>query len=177
MSNYLERGLMGFIESIKRKFSSAAARRTEEAADQLWAVLLSGVTLEIPAIHSTDSDITQAILRLREKRPNVFVNFLQSKSIVLTLGSGGKLAVSDEANQRLGGAGYFPDAVLPANMLFEHHARFQKYNARVSPAVAAKEALEAQRKQDAITVGAVGTAPAAPEVVPAPPEPVAEPVK
>lgn len=165
---------MGFIESIKRKLGSPASKRIEEAADQIWAVLLSGRTIEIPAIHSLDSDVTQSILRLREKHPNVFVNMLQSKSLVLTLGDHGKLAVSDDAQKALGGAGYFPDAALPAEMLFDHHRSFQLYNARVDPKVAEMEALEAQRKQDAITVGAVGTVP---EVIPAPPAPAPEPAK
>jgi hypothetical protein len=177
---------MGILESIKRKFSSATARRIEDAADQIWFCLLSGMTIEVPAVHSVDSDVTAAILRLRVKHPNVFVNMLQSKSIVLTLGNKGELAVSSEANKTLGAAGYFPDAALPPEMLFQAHEHFQEFHARVDKKVAEAEALEAQRKQDAITVGQVGTAPVvaapvAPEPAPAPPAPapevVAEPAK
>jgi hypothetical protein len=161
---------MGFIDRIKRKFGSASTRRIEAAAEQIWHCLLSGMTIEVPAIHSVDSDVTAAILRLRELHPNVFVNMLQSKGIVLTLGSEGKLAVSSEANKTLGAAGYFPDAALPPEMLFQAHEHFQEFHARVDKKVAEAEALEAQRKQDAITVGQVGTAPpVAPEPAPAPP--------
>ena len=168
---------MGILESIKRRFSSATARRTEEAADQIWWVLVSGRTIEVPAIHAEESDVTAAILRLREKHPGVFVNMLQSKGIVLTLGNKGELAVSAEANKTLGAAGYFPPAELPPQELFKVHEAFQEFHARVDPKVVQAEALEAQRKQDAITVGAVGTAPpAAPEAVPAPPAPAPEPV-
>ena len=172
---------MGLRDFFRSKFSSAYEKRIEAAADQLWQALMLKRTIEIPAIHSTEDDVMNAILRLREKYPLVGVTMLQSKSIVLTR----EVNASKEAMDVLGKANYFPDAALPGPMLFAMHEEFQKYNARIDPKVAEMEALEAQRKQDAIVIGKVGTAPAAPAGAPAvhvsaPPavaEPVAEPAK
>lgn len=138
--------LVGLAEYFRRK---QGHRRAAQAADEWWKALRGGVTVEVPAIHSTDDLTTQSILILRERHPQVICTMLQSRSIVLSIGKAGK--VGGEAWGQLEKGGYFPEAQLGADDFFGTHAAFMRRNGE-DPEVAQRKALEADRERHAITV-------------------------
>ncbi len=138
---------MGLAEFFRRKQGHA---RAAQAADEWWKALLSGVTVEVPAAHSTDDLTTQSILILRERHPQVICTMLQSRSLVLTLGKAEK--VGGEAWAQLEKGGYFPDSRVSAEELFGTHARFMRRNGE-DPEEALRKARDEDRARHAITVG------------------------
>lgn len=126
-------------------------KRATEAADQMWKALCMGNTFEVPASLSTDDVTTQAILVLRKKHPEVLVNMLQSRGIVLTLGK--PTAVGGGAWSVLAQGGYFPEAQLSPELFFASHAKFMRQTANIDPEQAVKRAQKEDAKFNAITVG------------------------
>ena len=126
------------------------SKRAAEAAAQMWKALCLGNTFEVPAALSTDDLTTQALLILRRKHPEVLVNMLQSKGIVLTLGK--PVAVGSAAWGVLDQGGYFPQAQLSSELFFASHAKFMRQNASIDPEQAVKAAQKEHAKRNAVSV-------------------------
>lgn len=129
---------------------TSTKKRATEAARQMWTALCLGNTFEVPASLSTDDLTTQALLILRKKHPQVLVNMLQSRGIVLTLGR--PAAVASGAWGHLDSAGYFPQADLPPELFFARHAKFMRETASIDPEQAVKKAQVENAKRNAVTV-------------------------
>lgn len=129
----------------------ATKKRAAEAAAQMWKALCMGNTFEVPAALSTDDLTTQAILILRKKHPEVLVNMLQSKGVVLALGK--PAAVGAGAWGVLSQSGYFPEAHLAPDLFLAMHAKFMRQTARIDPERAVKQAQKEHAKRNAVTVG------------------------
>lgn len=142
---------MGLLSFFKNK---ANAKRAEAAADQMWQVLVKGCTFEVPAVHSTEYDVTQAVLTLCKKHPEVITKVLQSKSMVLSLGKQAPAKVSELAWQQLNKGGYLPDNQLSPELLFAQHASFQRRN-DIDPDEAQAQVLAKERERNAVTVSSV----------------------
>lgn len=117
----------------------------------MWKALCMGNTFEVPASLSTDDVTTQAILVLRKKHPQVLVNMLQSRGVVLTLGK--PTTVGTGAWGVLAQGGYFPEAALPAELFLASHAKFMRQTAHINPEEAVKRAQKDDAKFNAIAVG------------------------
>lgn len=131
---------MGF----RNFFKSDKQRQADKAADQIYAMLVTGRKLEVPAVLSPDSDVARAIMALKKKYPETVVTMLQSKSMILTAGNAAKARMANQAWNILDAHGYFPDARLPAEMLFDAHRAFALDRSGVELDVAVAE----QKKQD-----------------------------
>lgn len=126
-------------------------KRAIEAAAQMWRALCMGNTFEVPASLSTDDLTTQAIFILRKKHPEVLMNMLQSKGVVLTLGK--PVAVGTGAWGVLEQSGYFPEAQLSPELFLASHAKFMRQTAHVDPEQAVKQAQKEHAGRNAIAVG------------------------
>lgn len=143
---------MGLADFFRRKMGHG---RASKAADEWWAALRRGVTVEVPFEHSTDDLTTQSILILRERHPDVVVTMLQSRSLVLTVGQRAT-RVGNDAWNILDQYGYFPGKMSPDGFMATH-AAFQVRN-DVDPEVAASKAREEDRARNAVTVTSYGEA-------------------
>lgn len=137
---------MGLAAFFRRRMGHDRASR---AADEWWKALVTGVTVEVPAEHSTDDLTTQSILILRERHPQVVMTMLQSRSLVLTLGKG---RVGGGAWAELEKGGYFPDSRVSADEFFGAHAAFMRRNG-LDPEEAQRKAREEDRARHTIVVG------------------------
>ena len=125
-------------------------KRATQAAKEMYLALMAGHTFEVPAALSKDDVVTQAVLILRKKHPNVVAKMLQSRGLVLTIGK--SAAVSEGAWKHLEAGGYFPKDEVPDDVFFAQHAGFMR-RADLDPDEQVKKAQDENRELNAIVIG------------------------
>lgn len=139
-------------------FRSDEWKRTEKAADQLYAAILGGAAIRMPQTLSKEDPAIRAILRVREKYADTTAIMLQRGDMVLTYKSAAQTRVSKEAWGTLDAHGYFPDNRLPGELLLDAHAHFIRRNDTGHPdapdvvKAAADAAVAQQKASNAIVI-------------------------
>ncbi len=140
-------------------------QRLEQAAREMLAVLQTGVTFEVGAMLSTDAEITQAVMLLRSRHPEVQLT-LQSHVWVLSLGKTEK--VSPGGWDMLDKGGYLPSNKLnPQAFLASHEAWMKAHDNTIGGRAVEKaeaQALIEEQNRHRIEVSSTPVAPDVPAV-------------
>lgn len=143
---------MGWFENLQKK------KRIKKAAEEMWSILRSGITFEVPLSFSKDDLAMQAVVELQRQHPGVELRFYQSRGLVLGLFSradGGGMNVSDMVHDQLVRAGHVRTAegrdLTIEHFLAQHEAFLVRQG--FDPKAQEAEAQEARMKEEAISVG------------------------
>lgn len=137
-------------------------KRQREAAKQMWAVIRTGVSFEVPASLSTDDDTMKAVQCLCNQHPEVATAerspngtmgspiILQSRGIVVGLRK--TMQIGPAAAQVLEAYGYTPDASGTLTELLAAHEQFITARSGLTPKEAVRQAQQESMERNKIVL-------------------------